>query len=113
MGNVNEINDAADYSLKNHGSPVQVRPSAQDKSLSENAKSNSAPDSDNQSYTPQITVSLVRGYSGLVHKPTCYAIRRSWFQGIAPEIDEGEVPAFLKARRLEPCRACFPVVRDD
>ncbi len=54
-----------------------------------------------------MTVFLVKGY-GAVHEAGCYAVRRAeGVRGIAPELDESEVAAFLKARRLDACGSCL------
>lgn len=56
-------------------------------------------------------VSLVKGY-GAVHRSECYAVKNArGVHGVAPEIEESEVPAFLKARNFYPCLACFPELR--
>ena len=55
-------------------------------------------------------------FSGLVHKTDCYSLRSvervtSVYKVVAPEIPESEARAFIAARKLNACRACFPVVR--
>lgn len=53
---------------------------------------------------------LVMSMSGSVHLAGCYALRRA-YKVVAPEIAPDEAPAFIRARRLEPCGACFPGLR--
>lgn len=58
--------------------------------------------------------SLVMAFSGLVHKPGCYALKRGKvYKVVAPDLPESEATAFIAARKLTPCHSCFPVARND
>lgn len=49
---------------------------------------------------------LVQSFSGTVHKASCYTIRGSKpnarYAGVEDPLE------FIRARRLEACRSCFP-----
>lgn len=53
---------------------------------------------------------LVMSMSGVVHQDWCYALGRT-YKVVAPEIDATEARAFIRARRMDPCGACFPGLR--
>jgi hypothetical protein len=55
-------------------------------------------------------MTLVMALSGITHGSGCYALGRA-YKVVAPEIDATEVRAFIRARRLDPCGACFPGFR--
>ncbi len=58
--------------------------------------------------TLPLVLTLVRGYSSLAHLKSCYAVKNALgIRVIAPELDEAEVAAFLKARRLEAGGCCL------
>ena len=54
-------------------------------------------------------ITLVLGFSNLVHKHDCFAIRKSKVRVIAPELDESEIMAFLGHRKMDHCKACIRV----
>lgn len=56
-------------------------------------------------------VALILSFSGQVHKNGCYSLRRA-YKVVAPEIEAEDAPAFIRARKLEACGACFPGLRD-
>lgn len=59
-------------------------------------------------------MTLVMSRSGVIHQPDCYALGKSLYKGIAPDIAESDVAEFIQVRRMVACGVCLrKYVRDE